>query len=279
MKRKSPGAKLRRVEALQNTAGKKAEDGSAKETATPVYRPAYRYAKKPRRSLVKALSSRKAMIGIVGAVVIVAAALVCFLAFFLNRQQPIEGSWAVQTEDTPMYLTIYEDNTVIVTTGEYNVYGTVERKEGDILAFQVKMATQDVLTGDFRYRSTRDTLTLTPQQGSSGIIQPEELAFTRLDHDITQVDPPQPAEVDPAIVGVWSDQQAKLRYTFEENGKMRMELLTLGVSVNGTYLAKDGWLTLGKLADGQMVDEETEYTLTEQGNLMIGKIEFIKENE
>lgn len=279
MKMKKPGAKPHREEALENTAGKMAEGGSTKGTATPVYHPANRYAHKPKRSLVKALPSRKAMIGIVGSVVIVAAALVCFLALFLNRQQPIEGSWAVQTEDTPMYLTIYEDNTVIMTTGEYNVYGTVERKEGDILAFQVKMATQDVLTGDYRYRSTRDTLTLTPQQESDGSVQPEELIFTRLDHDITQVDPPQPAEVDPAIVGVWSDEQGKLRYTFEENGKMRADLLTLGVRINGTYRAKDGRLTLGKLADGQITNEETEYALNEEGKLMIGKIEFIKENE
>lgn len=279
MKSRGSGAKPRRLGALKRTIGKKGGDGSKKEAATPVYRPAYRYAKKTRRSLVEALPSRKAMIGIVSAVVIVSAALVGILTFLLNRQQPIEGSWAMQAQDTPMYLTIYEDNTVIVTTGEYNVYGTVERKEGDILGFRVKMATQDVLTGDFRYRSTRDTLTLAPQQENSGATQPEDLTFTRLDHDITQVDPPQQAEVDHAIVGVWSDEQEKLRYTFEENGKMRMELLTLGVSVNGTYQAKDGRLTLRKLAAGQLVEEATEYTLTPQGNLMIGKIEFIKENE
>lgn len=279
MKSRGSGAKPRRLGALKRTIGKKGGDGSKKEAATPVYRPAYRYAQKTRRSLVKALPSRKAMIGIVSAVVIVSAALVGILTFLLNRQQPIEGSWAMQAQDTPMYLTIYEDNTVIVTTGEYNVYGTVERKEGDILGFRVKMATQDVLTGDFRYRSTRDTLTLAPQQENSGATQPEDLTFTRLDHDITQVDPPQQAEVDHAIVGVWIDEQEKLRYTFEENGKMRMELLTLGVSVNGTYQAKDGRLTLRKLAAGQLVEEATEYTLTPQGNLMIGKIEFIKENE
>lgn len=279
MKSRGSGAKPRRLGALKRTIGKKGGDGSKKEAATPVYRPAYRYAQKTRRSLVEALPSRKAMIGIVSAVVIVSAALVGILTFLLNRQQPIEGSWAMQAQDTPMYLTIYEDNTVIVTTGEYNVYGTVERKEGDILGFRVKMATQDVLTGDFRYRSTRDTLTLAPQQENSGATQPEDLTFTRLDHDITQVDPPQQAEVDHAIVGVWSDEQEKLRYTFEENGKMRMELLTLGVSVNGTYQAKDGRLTLRKLAVGQLVEEATEYTLTPQGNLMIGKIEFIKENE
>ncbi len=279
MKSRGSGAKPRRLGALKRTIGKKGGDGSKKEAATPVYRPAYRYAQKTRRSLVEALPSRKAMIGIVSAVVIVSAALVGILTFLLNRQQPIEGSWAMQAQDTPMYLTIYEDNTVIVTTGEYNVYGTVERKEGDILGFRVKMATQDVLTGDFRYRSTRDTLTLAPQQENSGATQPEDLTFTRLDHDITQVDPPQQAEVDHAIVGVWSDEQEKLRYTFEENGKMRMELLTLGVSVNGTYQAKDGRLTLRKLAAGQLVEEATEYTLTPQGNLMIGKIEFIKENE
>ena len=253
---------------------------TGRETAEkPVYRSAARrYAKKASHETTgKTLPSRKKLIGIVSSVVVVAAALVCFLAFFLNRQQPIEGSWSIETSDATMYLTIYEDNTVIVTTGGYNVDGTVERREGDVLSFQVAMATQNVLTGDYRYRSTKDTLTLTEQQAEGVAETPAELIFTRLEKDATLVEPPQEAEVDPAVVGVWSDEQGKIRYTFQADGVMRTDLLTLGVSANGTYSAKDGLLTLGRLVDGQIQNEETEYAVNERGNLMIGKIEFIKE--
>lgn len=253
------------------------DDGQAAEK--PVYRSAARrYAKKASHETTgKTLPSRKKLIGIVSSVVVVAAALVCFLAFFLNRQQPIEGSWKIETSDATMYLTIYEDNTVIVTTGGYNVDGTVERREGDVLSFQVAMATQDVLSGDYRYRCTKDTLTLTQQQEEGAAEALAELIFTRLEKDATQVEPPQEAEVDPAVVGVWSDEQGKIRYTFQADGVMRTDLLTLGVSANGTYSAKDGLLTLGRLVDGRIQNEETEYAVNERGNLMIGKIEFIKE--
>lgn len=243
----------------------------------PVYRPARRYAAKTSQPLGKALPSRKAMIGIISAVVVVAAALVCFLAFFLNRQQPIEGSWEIQTGDAATYLTIYEDNTVIVTTEGYNATGTVERREGDVLSFRVATATQSVLTGDFGYRSTKDTLTLTQQQEEGAAGEASEMVFARLEKDVTQAEPPQPVEINPALVGVWSDEQGKLRYTFEADGLMRTELITLDVSVNGTYSAKDGVLTLGRLENGQITKQDTEYSINAQGNLVIGKIEFMKE--